>query len=363
VAETREAAADRLFRGFMATLVLGGTLDLGRPIGGKMALSFTGDTPMVDNDLASHVQLARVRVARKLAPVDLLEPPRASEWLLCALLHDLVGATHPDFNVALRRRYPRRIIDIIHKTLDRARPTETVGQALSVHTWVHRMFEITRTDLRLSWWTGSQTFLGTKPPERLTAWPEIRRVHTDTFPRRLMDLPLFGSVIDLDAFAEVVRRFLALSPLTDLATCGRQVPLFQFSEATLKLISTRGGRTLALRALVGQEAQAVDEALGRATHALFQAKAFKALLIAMEFLGERVLADATTRLHGERAGQAPPVGEGSAAFARASGALIAQRFIATNGDCFGERDRATLLAMLRPLASGEAAQALVQLFQ
>jgi hypothetical protein len=347
----------------MAKLVLGGGLDLGRPIGGKMALSFTSDMPMVDTDLASHVQLARVRIARKLAPVDLLEPPRGSEWLFSAMLHDLVGAMHPDFNVALRRRYPRRVVEIIHKTLDRARPTETVGQALSVHTFVRRMFDITRTDLKLSWWTGSQTFLGTKPPERLTAWPEIRRVHTDTFPRRLMDLPLYGSVIDLDAFGEVVRRLLTLSPLTDLATCSRQLPAFQFGEATLKLLSTRGGRTLCLRALSDQDPQAVDEALGRATYALFQAKAFKALLIAMEFLGERVLADATTRLHGERAGQAPPAGEGHAAFARASGALTAQRFIATNGECFAERDRAAILGMLQPLASGEAAQSLMQLFR
>src|SRR5512140_3041350 len=90
------AVADRLFRGFIAPLVVGGALSPGRPIGPRVALAIGDDRPTTDIDLHAHMQLARVRVARKLTPVDRFDTLRAAEWALLAALHDILQTAHPD---------------------------------------------------------------------------------------------------------------------------------------------------------------------------------------------------------------------------------------------------------------------------
>src|SRR5262249_4985215 len=153
-----------------------------------------GERPPADIDLLSRTELARVRVARKLAPIDTLHrTPSGEEWALAAVLHDIVQSTHPGFDAVFRRNGPRRILDIVEKTLERIPSPAIVGDALSRHTWFSRMFDLTRTDTDLRWWTGSERFLGTDPPRRLTAWPELRRVSETRTPRPLMDLPTSGS--------------------------------------------------------------------------------------------------------------------------------------------------------------------------
>ena len=138
---------DRLFTTFLAPLVLGGAMRTVKAFGGKNALSIGERTP-ADIDALSRTQLARVRIARKLAPIDRFEPaPNANEWALAAMLHDLVQATHPGFNAAFRRGGPSRIMNVIEKTLERVPPPRTAGDALSRHTWMSRMFELARTDV------------------------------------------------------------------------------------------------------------------------------------------------------------------------------------------------------------------------
>lgn len=222
-----QALCDRLFSTFLAPLVLGGTTIPGKPIGGKNALSIGDQRPPSDAVTLSHVDLARVRIARKIAPVDRFEQaPTAAEWALAAMLHDLVQSTHPGFDAAFRRSGPKRILDVIDKTLDLVPPPADVGDALSRHTWFSRMFELARTDTELKWWTGSQTFLGSDPPARLTAWPELRRVQQTRTPKPLMDLPTSGGAVDPHRFAQIVQRVLHKTPLTDLATLDRTSPSF-----------------------------------------------------------------------------------------------------------------------------------------
>src|SRR5262245_20596200 len=101
---------DRIFTTFLAPLVLGGTTIPGKPIGGKNALSI-GDRPPSDASTLSHVDLARVRIARRIAPVDRFEQaPTAAEWVIAAVLHDLVQSTHPGFDAVFRRSGPKRIL-------------------------------------------------------------------------------------------------------------------------------------------------------------------------------------------------------------------------------------------------------------
>jgi hypothetical protein len=346
-----------LFNGFLAPLVIGGTMIPERPIGGRLALAMEAERPLGDIDLVAHVQLARVRLARKLAPIDRFGSPTAVEWALAATLHDVVQATHPGFNAMLRKKLPNRLLDIVIATLEQVPPPANVAEALSRHTWFSRIFQITRTDVDLKWWTGSAKFLGEDPPARLKAWPGVRRVTEDRHPRPLMTLPDSGSTVDASKFASAVQLFLRRTPLTDLITCDRAQPAFAWTPENLALVSTRAGRTLVLRAYGHTRSRrGIDGALGRATRQLVLSRAYRALSIAADFLGEKSLAEAEERI-AEEALSAAIDSDQDAGFAQATGALVARRFIGVRGDCFSDVERMKLLAVLNPLATSTAAKA------
>lgn len=353
-----QALCERLFTTFLAPLVLGGAMKPGKPFGGKNALSIGDGRPPSDADLLSRCELARVRIARRLAPIDTFDPaPSGSEWAIAAVLHDLVQSTHPGFDAVFRRSGPKRILDVIEKTLARVAPPRNVGDALSRHTWFSRMFDLARTDVEVKWWTGSQTFLGEDPPKRLTAWPEVRRVQQTRTPRPLMDLPTSGASVDANRFGSVVDAILAKTPLTDLATVHRAAPLFTWRHESLAFCSTNAGRTIALRAFGQLPERQVDAALGRATRQLFAAKALRALGIAIDVLRDRALMAAAARLSSS---DPEPLTLGpehnDAAFAVSAGALAASHWIAQTGGGFGEGERRSMLQVLSPAASSAAAK-------
>ncbi len=342
--------AERLFVHFMAPLVIGGPLRPSKPIGGKTALVMGIERSVVDSELMSRVQMSRVRLARLLAPIDVVDAPTPEEWALCAVLHDIVQSTHPEWAGIFRSSAPARLLDMAQLTLERIGPPRTIGEALSRHTWFSRALEIGRTDTKVSWWTGSQTFLGTEPPQRLQAWPELRRVHLDKTVHPLNDLPVHGGRVPPDRFASTLATFLGRTPLTDLATCGRPSPTFTWTHETLSLVASRGGRSLAVRALQANNSSDIDEALGRATKPLVQARAAHALVVALGLLGERAMVAAEDRLLKNEASVIAPNTSEDLAFGRAVGAWAAMQQIAVHGEAFSEHDRAMLLGQLRVLA-------------
>ncbi len=353
-----QTLCERLFSTFLGPLVVGGTLRPGKPFGGKNALSIGDDRQPSDVDLLSRAELARVRVARKLAPIDTLDvAPSGAEWALGALLHDMVQATHPGFDAVFRRTGPKRILDVVEMTLERIPPPENVRSALSRHTWFSRMFELARTDIDIRWWTGSERFLGTEPPKRLTAWPELRRVTETRTPRPLMELPTSGSAVDAQRFSWVTEAFLRKTPLTDLASVSRSAPSFVWTHENLSLASTRAGRTLVTRALALLPQRAVDSALGRATKQLFAAKAVRALIVAVDVLRDRALTAAAARLAKDDP-EPLTIGpdQNDAAFAIGTGALVASHWIAQTGGGFSEGEQRALLQVLAPAAASTAAR-------
>jgi hypothetical protein len=356
-----QVLCERLFTTFLAPLVLGGAMKPGKPFGGKNALSIGDGRQPTDFDLLSRCELARVRIARRLAPIDSFEPaPNGNEWALAAALHDLVQSTHPGFDALFRRSGPARILTVIEKTLERVPPPRNVGDALSRHTWLSRMFDLARTDVEVKWWTGSQTFLGEDPPARLTAWPEVRRVQQTRTPRPLMDLPTSGASVDQNRFTSVVELLLTKTPLTDLATIHRAGPLFTWRHETLSLCATNAGRTIVLRGFGQLSDRAVDAALGRATRQLFAAKALRALMVAIDLLRDRALMAASARIGAASDREPEPLTLGpehnDAAFAVSAGALAASHWIAQTGGGFGEAERKSILRVLNPAASSAAAK-------
>jgi hypothetical protein len=355
-----QTLCERLFETFLAPLVLGGPMRPGKPFGGKQALSIGDGRAPTNADLVSRTGLARIRAARRLAPVDTFDPaPTGAEWAIAAVLHDLVQSTHPGFDAAFRRSAPKRLLDVAERTLDLVPPPRSVGDALSRHTWFGRMFELARTDVDVRWWTGSERFLGTDPPKRLTAWPELRRVTQTRTPHPLMELPRSGAAVDPMRFEAVVQSILQKTPLTDLASVGRDAPAFVWTHESLALLATHAGRTIVLRSLVHQAPQAVDAALGRATRLLFAQKAVRALFVAADLLRDRALMAATSRLDADDPAPltlAPGPEQQDAAFALGVGALIATHWIGQTGGGFGERERGAILRILAPAAGSAAAQ-------
>ena len=246
MADSLQARAEALFTGFMAPLVLGGELRPGKILGGKRALTIGVERSVGDIDLFAHVAVARIRVARKFVPLDLIAPPTAQQWALAAVLHDIVQSTNPTLGGVFTRGPGKRILQIAGLTLDRIPPPADVAEALGRHTLFARALEIGRMDTKVSYWIGSGTYLGVEPPPRITAWPGVRRVHVDRSVTGLATLP---PADDRDVFGEALATWLTKTPLTDLATADRDLPAFAWSPSTLALVGSDVGRTLAVRAL------------------------------------------------------------------------------------------------------------------
>jgi hypothetical protein len=267
VAVNLGAVAETLFEDVMAPLVLGGALRPPHAIGARVALALgAAERLPADIDLASRVQMARVRRARRLAPVDRFGPPSAAEWALGAAVSDVLQATNPTFDAALRRGAAARILAVAVQAIERVPLPAHPKEALSRHTWLARILDVARTDTTVSWWVGSQTYFGVEPPARLRAWPSVRRVNVSARGTPLLDLaPL---AFERDSLVDGVSLLLEKTPLTDIATCSRSLPPFSWTMGTLALVSTRSGRTLALRALAHLPPAEADAALGKASRPL-----------------------------------------------------------------------------------------------
>ena len=269
MARALAAIADHVFASVLAPLVLGGPMRPSRPVGAKSALALL-DAALrpSDADLASRVDLGRVRAARLLAPVDRVADPTGAEWALGAALHDLLQATSPRW---VMRSSARRLLDLATLVIERAPRPANARDALMRHTWFARTLDVARSDARVTWWTGGRDFYGEEPPARLLAWPDLRRVHVARQRRAITELAK-GTPEDRVAFDRALGLFLRATPLTDFATAGRASPAFEWSEAALGLVRTAPGRALALRAAARAPETAVDAALGRATRALLASR-------------------------------------------------------------------------------------------
>lgn len=327
----------------MAPLVLGGSLRPGRAVGAgtARALRAFASMPLADPDTIARVQRGRVRRARLLVPIDELGPPSPAEWALAGALNDLLQSMNPRLDAPFRRAAAGRLVALAARTVDSIDAPRSVGESVSRHAWFARVLDVTRTDTSVSWWSERRVFLGVDPPPRLQAWPGLRRVRVTQSSRRLLELaPL---AIDRELAVDVLARFLARTPLTDLATCTRLEPAFTWTSATLALVATRAGRTLAMRALTRLPGAGVDAALGRATRDALVRNPHAASP-ALELLAERALAEALGHA-GTSAGTALTE---DAMFARGLGNAAALRTLQAPESGWSEDERTKLCGVLSP---------------
>jgi hypothetical protein len=335
-----DAIAARLFASVTAPLVLAGAIRPGHAIGARAALSLGDGRPPADRELADRVAAARVRRARRLLPIDALPDPNGADWALSAAFHDILQAANPIFDAPLRRGSAARILDLAVATIARVPEPASVGEALSRHTWLSRIPDVTRTDTDITWWAGARQFRGVDPPERLQAWPHLRRVSVDRTAHRLLDLaPL---AVDRERLESAVAALLSRTPLTDLATCSRIAPIFAWRRSTLGMIATSAGRTLAVRSLAGAAQHEVDASLGRATRELLARGHGHLAAHALALLADRAMLEVADPfgLHGARSSSV------GATLAQALGALAATRTLTAGDGSWSAPERARLVDAL-----------------
>lgn len=279
----------------LVPLMRGGEVRLVEPVGEARAVELSKS--LSGTHLFHEVEELRLEAARSWAPVDDLGDVASDEWLLLAALNDLMQLTNPALVQGVRARHRRaRLARLVERVIDRAGPPRTVGAALSRHALFSRVVDLSRVDTEVSWWTGSDRFVGHVPPERLLLWPRLRKVRQSEERVRLAEM-VPANAAEFDA---LLSRWLGATPLTTLGTSHKSGVLFCWTGPVLALTSTPGGRRLALRVLLGcADVPAALEELDQAAGALaaLDARAFEHARL---FISE---AEALRRQFGE--GQQP----------------------------------------------------------
>lgn len=298
MSEDAGARFNELCQYVLAPLIFGGALRPVRPFGPTLGRTIGQSRSILDSDLRSRIDVARVRRARLLAPIDSLPPITEEEFALAAAFSDLLQATNHELGGAFRGGRYTRLFAGINTLIGSIAPPRTVLEALSRHTLFGRVFETKRTDVNVSWWTGKARFRGQKPPSRLLAWPSARRVNTIEENVELAEMCTGFDGAEPVLYENTLRLWLTRTPLTDLENILRLQPLFRWTEPTLSLVAIAPGRTLALRVLGRLRANSRSNhaqmiaVLERAQNEILPASPDNTKQIAASFLEEvRSLAD------------------------------------------------------------------------
>ncbi len=255
---------DELVTSVLAPLILGGRVDPVRPLGPRLGLAIGEGRKIADADLRSRLDVARVRVARLLAPVDTVPDIAPEDIALVAAFNDLLQVSNLELSGPFTRSRHAKLLETSLELVRAVPAPRTIAEALSRHTVTSRALEVIRTDTTVSWWTGSASFRGQPAPGRLLKWRDLRRVREDTRQVPLIDMGTDAPAVTTDMWLDAIGTWLSRSPITDLATAGRRAPAFRWSDATLSLITTIPGRSLAFRALSRQRPTDAVSALERA---------------------------------------------------------------------------------------------------
>lgn len=306
---------------FVLPLVRGGELHVRKPIAVDDVMRMELDLPHASTQAVA-VDDARAAVLSTLVcrvPPILLE---GDDLALAAGLHNALFLVHPDADgVTISETMRRKVIETTQALV--AQPlTRNRGRVLARHGLLHNVFELTRTDTVVSWWTGRARFLGQEPPSRLTAWKSLRRVRED------VTRTGYDELLGAPEVAPILAMLLRRTPLTQLVSTHAAAPALHWEDAVWLLRDAELARAIAYAAISprgGGEPRDVVATPARLAAAFEQmiernppaadVRAVAALLVhlgALLLLGERGGRDPVVRsaliaavLAPERAGQRP----------------------------------------------------------
>jgi len=235
---------------FVKPLVAGGELHVGAPIP-------LPDVERWEQELSdASVELMAVDDARHAVLSTLVCRPPAfvlegDDLCLAAGLHDALFLVHPRaerWSVSDKQR--RRIIDtalsLVSQPLSRNRT-----RVMARHALLGNVFNLSRRDVTVSWWTGRARFQGQKPPSRLTAWKGIRRVREDEVEVG------FDELLAVPDTAPIIATLLRRTPLTQLLEAPPGAPPLHWEDAVFLLRDAELARAIAYRLVPDQPADVV----------------------------------------------------------------------------------------------------------
>jgi hypothetical protein len=169
------------------------------------------------------------------------------EWLMTIAIHDVLRATDPHLQSVFSPGRAVNILDGALAILAQVPAPKHTLEALARHATFASVFAMQRQDIAVSWWCGSRLYAGRKPPDRLLAWPEVRRVRSEILQQNLQSM-MTGSETLKAHHADAWQALLVRTPLTDLMNVTRPLPPFRWTPTTVAMLSGPG-RDIAMRAL------------------------------------------------------------------------------------------------------------------
>jgi hypothetical protein len=227
---------------FVLPLVAGGEMHVGKPIDADELQRFEEELPHASVPLVA-IDDARTAVISTVV----VRPPAlvfdTDELALSAAVHNLLFLAHPRIDTwSISRAGRAKVVATAQRFATRPR-SEGRLRVLARHGLLHNFFEISRRDVKVSWWTGSAIFLGQTPPSRLSAWSGIRRV------RREETFTSFQELLGGADVAPVVVTLVRRSPLSHLLTTSRLGPPLHWEDAVFLLRDAEFARAIAYRCI------------------------------------------------------------------------------------------------------------------
>ncbi len=236
--------------GFVLPLVRGGPAHVGRPISPEELQRFEDALPHA-SDRVLEVDDARADV---LAEIAVSPPPLVldrDELFLAAAVHNLLFFAHPRAeSLGIASAWTKKVVDTARGFAARPKRRDR-RRVLARHALLHNLFHVRRTDVTLTWWTGSATFRGQEPPPRLARWRKVRRVREDRTVATFDEL--LGTVEASPVIASILRR----SPLTHVLSRAKSTPPLHWEEAAFLLRDAELARAIAYEALRPSEPRAL----------------------------------------------------------------------------------------------------------
>jgi len=231
---------------FVVPLVAGGKLNVGRPIDHNELRTFEDNlghatVPLIEVDEARAVVLSQLIVRPPALVFD------SDELHLAAAIHNLLFLAHPRTDSwMITESGQRKVLD--SAIAFAARPmTNNRTRLLARHALLHNLFDVSRTDVKITWWTGSSEFHGQRPPGRLLRWKSVRNV------REEFTIASYEVLLGTIEASPVVASLLRRSPLTHLLSVGRNGPPLHWEDAAYLLRDPELSRAVAYRAIDGTD--------------------------------------------------------------------------------------------------------------
>ena len=241
---------------FVLPLVAGGTVHVGRPVTMAELDHFESDLPHASVPMVA-IDEARANVLAELVvrpPALVLE---RDELSLAAGLHNMLFLAHPSTDSWLvTKGARRRVLDAIAAMVGQPM-TRHRRRVLARHALLHNVFDVSRTDVKVSWWTGNAQFYGQEPPSRLVLWRSVRRVREES------STATYDQLLSSDEVAPVMATLLRRSPLTQLLASHPQAPPLHWEDAVFLLRDNELARAVAYHATLPGDATAALAAPAR----------------------------------------------------------------------------------------------------